>query len=207
MTTNEARSSNCFFSLYSKRIISGVSTVKRALPEVTTASGLATGLASCATEDRAKATPHAVASNVFIFIPVFKFLWFVFFKRIMLVKALSSFFMYICFLTREGIVETRHALSHCHTAEPADMPIPGDGMRMEAERRQGMPCLYMSTSSAISKAPFRGLGVNRTLPGRSWWGRSPSGCPGRHWGWSQTRRCLCTSCAAVPPWGCCARGR
>ena len=97
--------------------------------------------------------------------------------------------------------------SHCHTAEPADMPIPGDGMRMEAERRQGMPCLYMSTSSAISNAPFRGLGVNRTLPGRWWWGRSLAECPGRRWGWSQTRRCRCTSCAAAPPWGCCARGR
>ena len=48
-TVKVARSSNAALSLYSIRIISGVSTVKRALPQVTTALSLAFGLlATCA---------------------------------------------------------------------------------------------------------------------------------------------------------------
>ena len=75
---NVARSSNCAVSLYSMRIISGVRTVKRAPPHVTTAAGLARGLGAvlCApawAADTAKSTAVTIRkeSDTVLFIRIY----------------------------------------------------------------------------------------------------------------------------------------
>ncbi len=60
ITENVARSSNCPLGLYSMRIISGVSTVNRALPWVTVALSLAFGLSAVHVNTVAAASMDAV---------------------------------------------------------------------------------------------------------------------------------------------------
>ena len=71
VTVNVAWSSNIPLALYSMRIISGVRTVKRAFPQITTASGLATGLLSDA-EVFAVASISRATKQIIVF-PFLKF--------------------------------------------------------------------------------------------------------------------------------------